>query len=53
MTERSWRWLRSRILSLADRPPTFFQYAVKDDGMRVALIPSTRLGYQMNPPTFE
>ena len=52
MTTRSWRWLRTRILGLLDRPSQVVAYT-SGDVSKIALIPSTRLGYALNPPVFE
>ena len=49
LSRRSWRWLRVRIGGLLEMPPTFAPYG---DG-KVAAIPSTRLGYALNPPEFK
>jgi hypothetical protein len=52
MRRRTWRWLRIRILALMDRPPTFIEVSSKD-GKRLVVVPSTRLGYALDPPTFD
>lgn len=52
MGGRSWRWLRTRVLSLLDRPPTFVAYKA-GKGTRLAAVPSTRLGYALAPPEFK
>jgi hypothetical protein len=52
LATRSWRWLRTRIISLLDRPGTFVRFPVKD-GEKFTIVPSTRLGYALKPPSFE
>ena len=42
LTRRTWRWLSLRIQGLLDAPPT-----IAPDGTGV---PSTRLGWALNPP---
>ncbi|RLV56087.1 hypothetical protein D9V41_09235 [Aeromicrobium phragmitis] len=42
MRARSWRWLRTRIHALLDRPPQ-----IAPNG---AVVHSTRLGLILNPP---
>lgn len=52
MAARSWRWLRARIAGLLDRPPMFLSYQ-SGEVVKVAVVPSTRLGYALNPPVIE
>ena len=42
LRQRSWRWLTVRIGGLLNKPPTF-----SPDGR---VIPSTRLGLELDPP---
>lgn len=51
MSARSWRWLRSRVLSLLDRSPSLLIHQVGQSA-RLVVVPSTRLGYALNPPDF-
>jgi hypothetical protein len=51
MQSRSWRWLRARVLSLLDRPPAFMSFQINGNP-RLVQVPSTRLGYVLNPPDF-
>ena len=51
MRVRSWRWLRSRVLSLLDRPPTYMTLQLAKS-MRIVATPSTRIGFVLNPPDF-
>ncbi|HET6914501.1 MAG TPA: hypothetical protein VFH56_00275, partial [Acidimicrobiales bacterium] len=53
MTERSWRWLHSRVLSLLDRPSQFVFYPTPDGGTKASEVPSTRVGRALRPPKFE
>jgi len=53
MRSRSWRWLRSRVLSLLDRPPTLLPVKFPARGKtitRIVSVPSTRIGHVINPP---
>lgn len=45
LRKRSWRWLQARISGLINAPPI-----VSPDGR---LVPSTRLGWAINPPGSE
>lgn len=52
MRSRTWRWLSIRIRGLLDRPPVFLAYQ-SGEHMKFSAVPSTRIGYALNPPKFE
>lgn len=52
MRSRPWMWLARRIASLLDRPPTMLRYEA-GDLQKFATLPSTRLGWLLNPPKLE
>lgn len=52
MSARSWRWLRMRVVGLMSRPSSMFAYTAGET-TRIAVVPTTRVGFALNPPTFE
>jgi hypothetical protein len=52
MAARPWRWLRSRVLSLLDRPDAIVPYQM-GEAQKIAAVPSTRVGRALRPPKFE